>query len=178
MSTKKYTVFGDGGLQALVNQTKANKTAAAENTAAVEGLTTDLQQMSGQITDVLGEVEGCLNELDTVKADTEAVNEALATKADAEHTHNYAGSSSAGGAANTAIADANGNNIAETYATKAQLEANGNNIAGTYVTKAQLEEILSMLNFGFVADESEMETSYTAIFAAVEALETRLEGDS
>ena len=161
MSTKKYTVFGDGGLQALVNQTKANKTAAAENAAAVEGLTTDLQQMSGQITDVLGEVEGCLNELDTVKADTEAVNEALATKANAEHTHNYAGSSSAGGAANTAVADADGNNIAETY-----------------VKKAQLEEILSMLNFGFVADESEMETSYTAIFAAVEALETRLEGDS
>lgn len=161
MSTKKYTVFGDGGLQALVNQTKANKTAAAENSAAVEGLTSDIQEMGEQIAGVLGEVEGCLNELDTVKADTEAVNEALATKANADHTHNYAGSSSAGGAANTAVADADGNNIAETY-----------------VTKAQLEEILSMLNFGFVADESEMETSYTAIFAAVEALETRLEGDS
>ena len=161
MSTKKYTVFGDGGLQALVNQTKANKTAAAENSAAVEGLTSDIQEMGEQIAGVLGEVEGCLNELDTVKADTEAVNKALATKANAEHTHNYAGSSSAGGAANTAVADADGNNIAETY-----------------VTKAQLEEILSMLNFGFVADESEMETSYTAVFAAVEALETRLEGDS
>lgn len=126
MSTKKYTVFGDGGLRALINQTKANKTAAADNAAAVEGLTSDVQEMGEQITEVLGEVEGCLNELDSVKADTEAVNTAL----------------------------------------------------GAYVTKAQLEEILSMLNFGFVADESEMETPYTAVFAAVEALETRLEGDS
>lgn len=82
MSAKKYVVFDDGGLKALVNQTKANKTTAADNTAAVDGLTTDLQEMSTQITDVLGEVETCLNELDTVKADTATVTEELEKKVD------------------------------------------------------------------------------------------------
>lgn len=77
MSTKKYKVLSDGGLQALVNQTKANKTAAAENSVAVEGLASDFQAMSGQMSDALGEVEGCLNQLDTDKADKEAVNAAL-----------------------------------------------------------------------------------------------------
>lgn len=83
MPTAKYWVFDEGGLRSLVNQTKANKTAAADNSAAVDGLSTDLQEMGTQITDVLGEVETCLNELDTVKADTEAVNAALNDKADA-----------------------------------------------------------------------------------------------
>lgn len=81
----KYTVFADGGLQALVNQTKANKTVAADNTAALDGLSTDFENMSGQITEVLGEVETCLNELETVKADKAditTVNEELSKKAD------------------------------------------------------------------------------------------------
>ncbi len=82
MSTKKYLVFDEGGLQALVNQTKANKTTAADNSAAVDDLSTDLQEMGAQITNVLGEVETCLNELDTVKADTASVNAALSNKAD------------------------------------------------------------------------------------------------
>lgn len=123
MSTSKYKVFDEGGLNALVRQTKANKTAAADNATAVDGLTTDLQEMGTQVADVLTEVETCLNELDTVKADTASVTEALATKADVEHSHNYAGASSAGGAANKAIADANGNNIAETYVTQTQFQA-------------------------------------------------------
>lgn len=76
----KYTVFADGGLQALVNQTKANKTVAADNTAALDGLSTDFENMSGQITNVLGEVETCLNELDSTKADVTAVNNALKGK--------------------------------------------------------------------------------------------------
>lgn len=77
MSTAKYKVFNDGGLRALVNQTKANKIAAGDNSAAIEGLTTDLQEMSTQVSGVFGEVESCLNELDTVKADTASVNQAL-----------------------------------------------------------------------------------------------------
>lgn len=83
MPKEKYKVFDEGGLNALVNQTKANKTAAADNSAAVEGLTTDFASMTGQLTEVLGEVENCLNELDNVKADAEAVNKALDNKMDA-----------------------------------------------------------------------------------------------
>ena len=81
MSTK-YKVFDEGGLNALVNQTKANKNTAAENSAAVEGLTTDFEAMAGQLTEVIGEVENCLNELDETKADVTAVNNALAKKVD------------------------------------------------------------------------------------------------
>lgn len=123
MSTSKYKVFDDGGLNALVKQTKANKTAAADNAQAVEGLTTDFQEMSTQVADVLGEVETCLNELDTVKADTKSVTEALEQKSDVGHSHNYAGASTSGGAADKAIADANGNNIVETYVTQTQFQA-------------------------------------------------------
>ena len=101
----KYTVFADGGLQALVNQTKANKTVAADNTAALDGLSTDFENMSGQITNVLGEVETCLNELDTVKADAVKVNEELNKKSDVGHTHiNYASTVTTTGSGN-AITD-------------------------------------------------------------------------
>lgn len=83
MSTDKYRVFNDGGLQALVNQTKANKVAAGENSAAIDGLSTDLQQMGSQVTEVFGEVENCLNELESSKADKETVEQALGNKMDA-----------------------------------------------------------------------------------------------
>lgn len=89
MPDAKYKVFDEGGLNTLVNQTKANKNAAAENTAAVEGLTGDFQGLTEQMTNVLGEIEGCLNQLDEVKADNDAVNEALGNKADVGHTHSY-----------------------------------------------------------------------------------------
>lgn len=102
MSTEKHKVFDDGGLKALVNQTKANKIAAGDNSAAIDDLSTDLQELGTQVAGVLGEVENCLNELDTVKADTEAVEKALSGKSDTGHTHNYAGSSSEGGAATSA----------------------------------------------------------------------------
>ena len=42
----------------------------------------------------------------------------LPNKAEIGHTHNYAGSSTPGGAADNAIADSDGNNIVDTYATK------------------------------------------------------------
>ena len=82
MSNAKYTVFDEGGLHALVNQTKANKNTAAETSAAVDGLTTDFERMTGQLTNVLGEVETCLSELDATKADVNAVNNALSGKVD------------------------------------------------------------------------------------------------
>ena len=72
MSTAKYKVFNDGGLQALVSQTKANKVAAGDNSAAIDDLSTDLQNMTSQVTEVFGEVENCLTELDTKKMDTTA----------------------------------------------------------------------------------------------------------
>lgn len=51
------------------------------------------------------------------------IDGALNNKSDINHTHNYAGSVSAGGPANSAVratSDANGNNIAQTYKTKAE----------------------------------------------------------
>lgn len=51
------------------------------------------------------------------------IDNALSNKADANHTHNYAGSASPGGSANSAVKatqDGNGNNIAQTYKTKAE----------------------------------------------------------
>ena len=81
-NTAKYIVFDSGGLQALVNQTKANKTTAAENSTAVDGLTDDFQEMTEQLTNVLGEVETCLSELDATKADVATVNTALDGKVD------------------------------------------------------------------------------------------------
>lgn len=72
MSTEKYKVFDEGGLNALVNQTKANKTAAGENSAAIGELSTELQEMGTQVTGVFEEVENCLNELNTGKEDKNA----------------------------------------------------------------------------------------------------------
>lgn len=69
-TTAKYKVFDDSGLQALVNQTKANKIAAGDNSAEIDGVSTDLQEFSDQVTGVFEEVENCLNELDTNKAET------------------------------------------------------------------------------------------------------------
>lgn len=89
MPDAKYKVLDEGGLNALVSQTKANKNAAAENSAAVDGLTGDFQGLTEQMTNVLGEVEECLNQLDEVKADNDAVTEALGKKSDVGHTHSY-----------------------------------------------------------------------------------------
>jgi len=68
-----------------------------------------------------------------------AISARLNNKSDKNHTHKYAGSSSAGGAATKAISDKNGSDITQTYA-----------------TKAELEQAISALNFGFVATEEEM----------------------
>lgn len=54
-----------------------------------------------------------ISELSTSVA--EAIEEIDATKADVGHTHNYAGSSTAGGAATKAIADRNGMQFDRTY---------------------------------------------------------------
>ena len=54
-----------------------------------------------------------------VITDTYATKTELAGKANSSHTHNYAGSSSAGGAATKAISDGSGNNIVNTYMPKA-----------------------------------------------------------
>lgn len=129
----KYTVFADGGLQALVNQTKANKTVAADNTAALNGLSTDFENMSGQITNVFGDVETCLNELDTVKADAEKVNEALSKKSDVGHTHtNYASTVTTTGSGNaiTAISQS-GNTITATKGTKFSVDGHTHTSAST-----------------------------------------------
>ena len=129
----KYTVFADGGLQALVNQTKANKTVAADNSAALDGLSTDFENMSGQITDVLGEVETCLNELDTVKADTATVTEELSKKSDVGHTHsNYASTVTTTGSGNaiTAISQS-GNTITATKGSTFALSGHSHTAAST-----------------------------------------------
>ena len=81
MSTK-YKVFDEGGLHALVNQMKTNKKTATDNSVAVDGLEKDFQAMTGQLTEVLGEVDSCLSELDETKADITAVNNSLAKKVD------------------------------------------------------------------------------------------------
>ena len=70
----------------------------------------------------------------------------------ANHSHNYAGSSSAGGAATTALA-CTGN---AATATKATNDGNGNNIANTYVTKTNPKTTGYFLhdNTGSSADNS------------------------
>lgn len=70
----------------------------------------------------------------------------------ANHSHNYAGSSSAGGAATTALA-CTGN---AATATKATNDGNGNNIANTYVTKTNPKTTGYFLhdNSGSSADNS------------------------
>jgi len=78
----KYKAFDESGLLALANLLKQAKNAAAENSAAVDGLGEDIQGMSGQITDILQEIDECLETLDNVKADTEAVEQALGGKQD------------------------------------------------------------------------------------------------
>lgn len=75
------------------------------------------------------------------------------------HTHKYAGSSSAGGAATSALT-CTGNSAT---ATKATQDGNGNNIVNTYCTKAELEQAVSQLqatinalNLGFCKDINDM----------------------
>ena len=53
----------------------------------------------------------------------------LDKKANSTHTHNYAGSDSAGGAATSAIKDSNGNTISDTYAKKTEVVTNNNILA-------------------------------------------------
>lgn len=60
-------------------------------------------------------VDSALSSTSTNPVQNKVINTALAGKAAASHTHNYAGASTPGGAATKAIADADGNDIGTTY---------------------------------------------------------------
>lgn len=83
-------------------------------------------------------MQKCIEQLQQAVDNTDAE---VAKKADKGHTHNYAGSASAGGAATTALT-CTGNSAT---ATKATQDENGNNIAETYATKGELPTKTSQL---------------------------------
>lgn len=56
------------GLKTLSAYLKQTMLMAGENSSAISGLTDDVQGISGHLTATLKEVENCLNELETAKA--------------------------------------------------------------------------------------------------------------
>ena len=78
----KYKPFDESGLLALANYLKTTKKTADDNSSAVSTLEGDFQELVQQVAQILDDVDGCLGELDTVKADTAAVNTALSRKQD------------------------------------------------------------------------------------------------
>ena len=106
-----------------------------------------------EITGLTSALNGKANSSHThAQSEITGLESALAGKANSSHTHNYAGSSSAGGAATTALA-CTGN---AATATKATNDGNGNNIANTYVTKTNPKTTGYFLhdNTGSSADNS------------------------
>ena len=77
------------------------------------------------------------------------------------HTHSYAGSSSVGGAANSAV--------------KATQDANGNVITSTYATKTELDTTKSTLQTSI---DSKSDSGHTHTIANITNLQTTLDGKS
>lgn len=75
-----YNFFTDGGLTALLNSLKGVRKTAEGNTSAISDLSSDFEEMTQQVAGVVGDVATCIQELDSVKANTEEVEAALAGK--------------------------------------------------------------------------------------------------
>lgn len=91
------------------------------------------------------DINGINANFDTIDTTMKEIADAVAGKAAASHNHNYAGSSTPGGAATTALACSGNAATATTAAscsgnsataTKATQDGNGKNIADTYAQKA------------------------------------------
>ena len=69
-----YKAFDNSGLTALTNYLKNTKKTADESSSAVSELEDDFQVLVQQIGDITSEVDGCLTELETVKAEASALS--------------------------------------------------------------------------------------------------------
>lgn len=98
-------------------------------------------------------------ELNYVDGVTSNIQTQLNNKAESSHTHNYAGSSSAGGAANSAV--------------KATQDASGNVITSTYATKTELDTAKSSLQTSI---NNKANSSHTHTIADITNLQEALDG--
>lgn len=118
------------------NQTDENKADYIKNKPDIAALQDGLDNHTHTKADVgLDNVENKSSEVIRSELTKENVTNALGyTAADINHTHNYAGASTPGGTADSAIKDSSGNVIVDTYLRKVNPVAYGSFTSGTNTT--------------------------------------------
>lgn len=158
-ATHTHAISDVTNLQTTLNSKQATITGGA-STIASSNLTTNralISDGSGKVA-VSAVTSTELGYLDGV---TSNVQTQLNGKSASGHTHNYAGSSSAGGAANSAV--------------KATQDASGNVITSTYATKVELDTAKSNLQTSI---NGKANSSHTHTIANVTNLQSTLDGKS